>query len=211
MRVLKSSVILYFSFLLIISFVVPTFAQNKTIDVIYLHGGSIIKGNIIEIVPNKTVKIRTIGGGVFVFKMSEVKNIKKGKMSFRSSEPTNSNVSSRYVPDKYSTQKAIGRYGSAATLGLTLIGSAAMGDEMFSTTVIPIVGPFITMIRIENDPDYEYLSGGKVLLITSGALQVSFFSYWMYYVIKDSSYKDKHRISFQPNFKNPGVILVYRF
>lgn len=205
MRVFKSSLILCFSFLLVISFVVPSFAQNKTIDVIYLHDGSIIKGNIIEIVPNKTVKIRTIGGNVFVFKMSDVRNIiKKEKMSFRSSDL-------QYVPDKYSTQKDIGRSGFATTLALTLIGSAAMGDDMFATTVIPIVGPFITMIRVENDPDYEYLSGGKELLITSGVLQVSFFSYWMYYVIKDSSYKDEHRISFQPNFKNPGVILVYRF
>jgi hypothetical protein len=152
-------------------------------DVIYLNDGSIIKGEIVEIIPNETIKIESAGGNIFVFKMSQVKSIKKQPII------KSQRVYSNYNPQKYQTQKNIGRYGWAAVAGLTLIGSAAMGDDMFATTVIPVVGPFITMIRIENYPNSTYLPGGKELLLTSGILQVSFFSYWIYYLIKDSNYK----------------------
>ena len=51
-----------------------TFAQH-TAEVVYLKNGSIIKGNLIEAVPNESVKIQTIDGSIFVYKMSEVSKI----------------------------------------------------------------------------------------------------------------------------------------
>lgn len=83
-----------------------------------------------------------------------------------------------YNPSKYKTNKNIGRYGWATVAAITLIGSSAMGDKMFATTVIPVVGPFKTIMRIEQDPNGEYLPGGKDLLYTSGILQASFFSWF---------------------------------
>ena len=145
------------------------------------------------------------GGNVFFFKMSEIKSMKK--------EPINKTqtVLFNYNPQKYKTMKNVGRYGWAAVAGLTLIGSAAMGDEMFATTVIPVVGPFVTIIRIENTPGGTYLPGGKGLLLTSGILQVSLFSYWMYYVIKDSNYKAQYGLNIKPNMTNMGFTLSYNF
>jgi len=56
-------------FLLVSSFVI---AQTNTRDVVYLKNGSIIKGDILEVVPNESLKIKTSDGSIFVFKMEEV-------------------------------------------------------------------------------------------------------------------------------------------
>lgn len=58
---------------LLLPFVV--FAQQK--DVVYLKNGSIIKGNIKEIIPTESLKIETYDGSLFVFSMSEVERILK--------------------------------------------------------------------------------------------------------------------------------------
>ncbi len=54
-----------------------TWAQEK--DVVYLTNGSVIKGNIIEQIPGKTITIETEDGSTFVFKMDEIAKIGKEK------------------------------------------------------------------------------------------------------------------------------------
>ena len=46
-------------------------------DVVYLKNGSIIRGMIIELTPNVSVKIQTKDGSIFVYKMEEVEKITK--------------------------------------------------------------------------------------------------------------------------------------
>ena len=46
-------------------------------EVVYLKNGSIIKGIILEQIPNETIKIETSDGSVWVFQMSEVLKITK--------------------------------------------------------------------------------------------------------------------------------------
>lgn len=46
-------------------------------DVIYLKNGSVIRGIIIEQVPNKTIKIKTKDRNIFVYKLEEVLKITK--------------------------------------------------------------------------------------------------------------------------------------
>lgn len=50
-------------------------AQQFAEDVVYLKNGSVVRGIIVEQIPNETLKIRTQGGSEFVFKMSEVLKI----------------------------------------------------------------------------------------------------------------------------------------
>jgi hypothetical protein len=47
------------------------------IDVVYLNNGSIIRGIIIEMVPNVSLKIQTRDGSVFFYKMEEVQKMTK--------------------------------------------------------------------------------------------------------------------------------------
>lgn len=51
-------------------------AQNYQ-DVVSLKNGSVIKGVIIEQVPNQSIKIQTADGSIFVYQMAEVEKISK--------------------------------------------------------------------------------------------------------------------------------------
>lgn len=71
----------YISLIVLISFIVLALNSEANAqemeDVVYLKNGSIIRGTIIELVPDSFVKIQTIGGSVFVYQMSEVIKITK--------------------------------------------------------------------------------------------------------------------------------------
>lgn len=53
------------------------YAQGQMQDVVYLKDGSIIRGMIIEMVPNAAIKVQMKDGSVFVFKMENVDRITK--------------------------------------------------------------------------------------------------------------------------------------
>lgn len=52
-------------------------AQTAMEDVVYLKNGGILRGSVLEQIPNQTLKIETIGRNVFVVQMSEVERIVK--------------------------------------------------------------------------------------------------------------------------------------
>ncbi|MCL3853042.1 MULTISPECIES: hypothetical protein [Parabacteroides] len=54
-----------------------SFAQSDMKEVVYLKNGSIIKGIIVEQVPNKSLKIQTADGSLFVCDMKDVEKITK--------------------------------------------------------------------------------------------------------------------------------------
>lgn len=56
-----------------------TTTTTTTRDVVYLKNGSIIKGELVEVIPDEQVKIKTSDGSLFVYKMSEVSKIEKEK------------------------------------------------------------------------------------------------------------------------------------
>lgn len=60
------------------SAICPAQAQTQAQDVVYLKNGSIIKGNIMEIIPNKSVKIQTADGSIYAYSISEVEKITDG-------------------------------------------------------------------------------------------------------------------------------------
>lgn len=62
-------------------------AQNPHLEeVVYLKDGSIYRGVIIEQVPNKSLKIQTVGGNVFAVKMEDVEKMTK-EPRFRAERP----------------------------------------------------------------------------------------------------------------------------
>ena len=66
-----------FLFLVLVLTSVIMFAQSSYKEVVYLKNGSMIKGVILEQVPNESVKIQTSDGNIFVYPMSEVQKITK--------------------------------------------------------------------------------------------------------------------------------------
>lgn len=58
---------------------VTTFAQT-TKDVVYLKDGNVIRGQLVEIIPNKQVKIKTADGSLFVYNTNDVARIENAEM-----------------------------------------------------------------------------------------------------------------------------------
>lgn len=108
----------------------------------------------------------------------------------------------------WTIHRKISAIGLAGSIAATLVGSLAMEDEFFATTVIPVVGPFVTIARIENDPNSFYQPGGKQLLTASGIIQSAFAVYFVTSLIGESNYKGKYlssNISVAPIPTSNGV------
>jgi len=61
-----------FAFVLISSF---ASAQGNLQDVIHLKNGSVIRGVIIEQVPNQSIRLQTADGNIFAFRMDEIERL----------------------------------------------------------------------------------------------------------------------------------------
>ncbi len=67
---------LFLFLMLVVPFVV--FAQQNTYkDIVELKNGSVIKGIIIEQIPNQQIKIQTADGSLFVFQIDEIAKLRK--------------------------------------------------------------------------------------------------------------------------------------
>lgn len=66
-----------FFLIMLFGFGLYSSAQTFYTEVVYLKNGSMIKGIIIEQVPNESLKIKTADGSIFVYKISEVEKITK--------------------------------------------------------------------------------------------------------------------------------------
>lgn len=80
LKKMKKSTLLLFT--LLVSAVV--FAQqNNLTDVVYLKNGSILRGIIIEQIPNESIKLQTADNNILVYKTDEIERITKEPVSNR--------------------------------------------------------------------------------------------------------------------------------
>jgi len=70
---------LAFSFILFIGN--NLIAQTNYRDIVYLKNGSIIKGIVLEQIPNVSLKMKTSDGNIFVFEMKDVEKITKEEIT----------------------------------------------------------------------------------------------------------------------------------
>ena len=75
---INRAVVIYMAMLFVLLYL-PTIsiAQQDMEDVVYLKNGSIIRGIIIEQVPNVSIKVQTRDGSVFVYEMENILKITK--------------------------------------------------------------------------------------------------------------------------------------
>ena len=71
--------------ILFIGSIATSVAQNIQ-EVVYLKNGSIIRGIVIEQVPNASLKIQTSDGSIFAYPMSEVIKITKETVKSKSNK-----------------------------------------------------------------------------------------------------------------------------
>ncbi|MDD3737991.1 MAG: hypothetical protein PHP31_01685 [Lentimicrobiaceae bacterium] len=79
----------YFTLLLFLSFAMLSFGQSNYQDVVYLKNGSIIRGIIIEQIPNKSIKIETADRNVFVCQIDDIERFTKEQLRDKNGNPLN--------------------------------------------------------------------------------------------------------------------------
>ena len=81
-------------------------------EVVYLKNGSIIRGIIIEQIPNESLKIQTTDGSIFFYKITEIEKItKEAPQQLKASKSKTNNIAKyRGFVDLGYTAK-VGTYG----------------------------------------------------------------------------------------------------
>ncbi len=157
------------------------FAQGNMQDVVYLKNGSIIRGEIIEMVSGETVKIMTVDGSVFVHDLVDVEKFTKekpiyyGRTIVDKKSPWASGFMSFFVPglgQLYNGESRKGYIDFATHVGAYAATLAGLGLTMeYSGYDDYYYGEDGTMI-------YEYKEGNKflsttgVVLFTAGIITI---------------------------------------
>jgi len=109
-------------------------SQQEYEEVVYLKNGSIIKGIIIEQVPDVSVKIQTKDGNIFVYKMEEIDRITK--------EPVQTSVQADDVVTGGTTQNLKGKFCLSGFGGFAFpMGDLADDDKENDDAVYRTTGP----------------------------------------------------------------------
>ena len=128
-------------------------------EVVYLKNGSVVRGIIVEQIPNETIRIRTRGGSEFVFQISEVLKITKELPVVEPPGP------GRLPPSSYIREKdPLIAFG----LSLLVIGTGQLYVEEYSRAymhwVLAVVNVALIVTAAEDnysnyDPDGDDLYG----------------------------------------------------
>jgi hypothetical protein len=99
-----------------------SYGQFNYTDVVYLKNGSIIRGVIIEQIPNQSLKIKTFDKSIFVFKYDEVDKItkeenesKQSVAKLKSPKKVNSDTNRLTTKGKFFINFNLGLSGNAAS------------------------------------------------------------------------------------------------
>ena len=186
--------------------------QINTKDVVHLKNGSIIKGMIMEQIPNESLKIQTSDGSLFVFKMEEVLKITK-EMIEPESINNESDILHKMQINDLQSRKRSDSMGFIISYGLTIVGSLALGVDDMSNLFIPAIGPFL-QIDVVNSlyySDDDEQKRDKFLLLLAGSLQSGFLFDYLITSNKIKEMKKNYSISVIPNNNGANVYFSYSF
>ena len=146
------------------------FAQSNLQDVVYLKNGSIIRGDIIEMIPGETVKITTLDGSMFVYDYAEIEKFTKEEAKYYATtvkptkkSPWASGIMSYFVPGMgqlYNGESRKGWIDFATHVG----GYAAgLGGLFLATEYSGNMEPYLAE---DGTPSYEFVKENDFLFAT---------------------------------------------
>ena len=128
------------------------FAQTSLQDVVYLKNGSIIRGDIIEMVPGETVKIITSDGSVFVHDYADVQK-------FTKEQPVSTINKNAYSVEKKSPWLSGFLSFCIPGLGQFYNGESRKGWVDLATSLGGFTGMYAGAAMVVYGVDYELLYG----------------------------------------------------
>lgn len=141
------------------------FAQTSLQDVVYLKNGSIIRGDIIEMVPGETVKIMTADGSVFVHDFAQVEK-------FAKEQPISTANKNAYSVDEKSPWLSGFLSFCIPGLGQFYNGESRKGWVDLATSLGGYLGMYVGASMIVYGVDYEMMYDGTTRdgMFTTGVI-----------------------------------------
>ena len=197
-------------------FSTKTFAQQNMIDVLYLKNGSIIRGYVIEQIPNKHIKIQTKDGSIFVFKMDEViKTIKEiDQNKINKSEKLENELRNEVIINRIRSRKNFDLIGLILVYGLTIVGDLSIGNGLdYPIILIPGLGPVIASGQVDED---KYINPNnadrdQTLFLISGIIQTAFIIDYIVSSKEENRISNKISYNVQVNPENIKIGLNFNF
>ena len=113
---------------IIFMFSLKLFAQSNLEDVVYLKDGGIMRGIVIEQIPNQLLKIQTRDGNVFVYSFDKIEKITKEK-SFLSDVPNITPIRYAHLSDQIRHLKNTGIGLTVTSAAFVIIGGSLIGTS----------------------------------------------------------------------------------
>jgi hypothetical protein len=167
---------------------------QQYIDVVYLKNGSIIRGVILEQIPNQSIKIKTADKSLFVYKMDEVDKIVKEE-----SEPTSTSTYSD-KSDEASPSVSFSMKVGPLFNGPGKVSVGGVGE--FSTKVSPLIKADIDGILVP-----KLSMGASVILGSIGSEE---FDESASYMSVGMTIKPRFNISDEVQIR-PGMLIGYNY
>jgi hypothetical protein len=159
---------------LIILSVTMMVAQTVYRDVVYLKNGSVIKGTIVETVPEKSIKIETVDGNLFVYNLSDIEKLTKEAVAAPSKESkpvierlgndeqrSNENQRSYESPRSYESQRS--SEGSASIF--SIYGALALPLGSLGKTD----GDYAGRAKTGWSAGLQFVTGGTIGFLIDGS------------------------------------------
>ena len=163
-------------------------SAQKSKDVLYLKNGSIVYGNLLEIVSDQ-YKIKTSDGRIFVFSASEVEkfSMEIHQFSGRKSEGIGFALEAGILLGSQDTEyeapfsfNFLGGY----TLNTKNIISAGSGVEFFGKPYIPLFLEYKYLVNEKRVTPFIYLRGGGVMHLGSDSEEYDVYNQYEPYNYK---------------------------
>lgn len=108
------------------------YAQQK--EILYLKNGSVIKGEIIEQIPDQSLKFQTSDGSIFVYEMKDIERISKEE-----SKLSNSNYNRLYSGWEFDVDLGFG-FATQSGIGRKFISSVQVGKKVTENVFLGVGG-----------------------------------------------------------------------
>lgn len=158
-------------------------AQNApTKEVVYLKNGSIIKGNIIEWIPNESLTIQTADKSIFVCKISDIERVKRETEEIQA--PVKQKTQQKTTA--YESNIALGYGASSGKYGLDVLcfnwvygknldkhhfiggGTGVRHFDGINMTMIPVLVDYRYRINDNDIAPFVRLSAGYSINVSDG-------------------------------------------
>ncbi len=139
---MKSKLVIFVAFFM---FSILCIHSQNAVNVVYLKNGSVLKGTIVEQIPNESLKLRLFDGSIFVFKADEIEKITLEESVSKPIEPVKQEVLQKPVDpvvpkDTIKQQVKVVAVPKQNLIPLTFSNNAIyQNGNKLSTTEIPMV------------------------------------------------------------------------